>query len=605
MNEAKKRGRPAKANGLEAQTDLPTSTRGCPDFMATIERYLKLADWTKGEFMAAIELAETQIYRWKNGTSNIRKATVNRMAVQLATRLDEVYARTHGNFHRATDDIDSLLNELLDAAGFAGSVKGRSKDYCWNRITSTKSWKLGFTDVPEWAIRNDEDGNQSIKPTGKAIEYAENIGRLLGLTTEWEYLKFDTMPEAIRQRRVDGIAPLMVALPGRLFDFSFSASCADSHKFTLTAISDRELVNGAKSLEELPQNKVELIYLKGELGDWGRQILSQYECKGFSDTEQAIQYMQGVIERGKSIIPVLLIDNATGNFLIDDKKSLSLVEIEIQRVNMESFNAFAFNPDEKRLLEAVNQAISVFPIYLEPDKSSQSKLNHKNTMSSNSSINYSINTIMDREKSMIAELGIKDILDSVINEGRIVKFSEAFHFIRHEFCRLNFIVGARCPNDERMWAGLAKNLIEELGGKHNQLYRDFLKCIYARSEEKLECPKFAQEFNDTWKNFAHTAPLNEALSAIAIYEIFDIPDYRLFLEVLEQAKVPESGLTFFRVHANAHHFEMFEDTVEWILQQEGGQEAFDKATEFVFETQRKMWIGLTECLQSKQLVTAN
>lgn len=597
MNEVKKRGRPAKADSSEARQDL-SIPKGCPGFMTILEKYLKQADWTKTDLMSAIDIGNTQLYRWVSGQSNISKATVNRIAVKLAKRLDDVFGSSHGNSYSATDAIDSLLNELLDAAGFAGSVKGKSGDDCWNKIAETKRWKLGYTDVPGWSTRQDKEGNQQkTKPTGDAIEYGENIGRLLGLETEWVYLNFDEMPVAIRQRQVDGIAPLMVALPGRLFDYSFSDPCG-SHKFTLTAITDRELVNGARSLEDLPQNEIELIYVEGELGDWGRKILSQYRSRGYPDASQAIFHIKKVIKRKQSIIPVLLIDNATGDFLIEEENSLSLLTLTIQRIKMESFNAFAFNPDEQRLVAAVNQAISVFPIFLEPL-----------SVSNKSSVDHLINSIMEREKSMITELKIRDVLSSVTSKGDTVEFSEAFHFVRHEFCRLNFIVGARCPNNELIWAGLAKNLIEELGGKqgstHNQLYRDFLRCVAARPEEKLECPKFAQDFNDTWENFARHSPLMESLSAIAIYEIFDVPDYRLFLEVLEQAKVPESGLTFFRVHANAHHFEMFEDTVEWILQQEGGQEAFDKATEFVFETQRKMWIGLIECLQSKQLVTAN
>ena len=151
--------------------------------------------------------------------------------------------------------------------------------------------------------------------------------------------------------------------------------------------------------------------------------------------------------------------------------------------------------------------------------------------------------------------------------------------------------------------------MEELGGKsgvsHNQLYRDFLKSIGSKPEAELKCPAFARDFNDRWEEFARNAPLIESLAAIAIYEILDVPDYQMLLELLERAKIPEEGLIFFRVHANAHHFAMFEDTVAWILTQEGGQEAFDRAQDFVFETQRKMWIGLTECLQSKQLVATN
>jgi pyrroloquinoline quinone (PQQ) biosynthesis protein C len=231
-------------------------------------------------------------------------------------------------------------------------------------------------------------------------------------------------------------------------------------------------------------------------------------------------------------------------------------------------------------------------------------------MKKQSNIKALCSLILDLEKLFISNNNIHEKLNtSIFKLSGLIEFGEYFYFIRHEFCKLNFIVGARCSNDEMLWSGLAKNLIEELGGKngitHNQLYRDFLKSIGARTEDKLECPAFAKEFNVSWEEFARTAPLMEALSAIAIYEIFDVPDYQMFLEILERAKVPEEGLIFFRVHANAHHFEMFEDTVAWILTQEGGQEAFDRAKDFVFETQRKMWIGLTECLQSKQLVTAN
>jgi Iron-containing redox enzyme len=230
-------------------------------------------------------------------------------------------------------------------------------------------------------------------------------------------------------------------------------------------------------------------------------------------------------------------------------------------------------------------------------------------MSQQINIQEIISLILNSEKLFINTNVCEELTACILNSSKLVEFGEGFYFIRHDFCKLNFIVGARCSNDEMLWSGLAKNLVEELGGKsgisHNKLYCDFLKSIEARTENELDCPTFAQEFNDRWEEFARTAPLMEALSAIAIYEIFDVPDYQMFLEILERAKVPKEGLIFFRVHANSHHFEMFEDTVAWILTQEGGQEAFDRAKDFVFETQQKMWIGLTECLQSKQLVTAN
>jgi pyrroloquinoline quinone (PQQ) biosynthesis protein C len=216
-----------------------------------------------------------------------------------------------------------------------------------------------------------------------------------------------------------------------------------------------------------------------------------------------------------------------------------------------------------------------------------------------------VENIFRQEELLIKESGIKYFLQEyLLNAENLKDFSESFYFIRADFCCLNFTIGERCHTDERLWSGLARNLMEELGGhggqSHNQLYRNFLSSIGAKSEQDLQPPEFTKVFNNSWRSFAKNAPLMEALSAIAIYEIFDVPDYKLFLDVLTEAKVPEEGLHFFRVHANAHHFAMFEDTITWLMEQEGGEQAFANASEFVFDTQRKMWLGLIECLQQKQ-----
>jgi hypothetical protein len=52
---------------------------------------------------------------------------------------------------------------------------------------------------------------------------------LLGLWTEWKYLEFDEMPAAIRQRQVEGIVPLMLVLPEKLFDYSSEQQEIDGH----------------------------------------------------------------------------------------------------------------------------------------------------------------------------------------------------------------------------------------------------------------------------------------------------------------------------------------------------------------------------------------
>jgi pyrroloquinoline quinone (PQQ) biosynthesis protein C len=221
-----------------------------------------------------------------------------------------------------------------------------------------------------------------------------------------------------------------------------------------------------------------------------------------------------------------------------------------------------------------------------------------------SNINELVSQILSQEESLIEEMKVRSFLEIFVADGANLKsFAEIFYFIRTDFCGLNFMVGERCHSNERLWAGLVRNLVEELGERggqsHNQLYKNFLSSVNTEIEPHSKSPKFAENFNALWRNFAKTAPLMESLSAIAIYEIFDIPDYQMFLDILTKASVSEKGLHFFRVHANAHHFAMFEDTIVWLMEQDGGEQAFANANKFVFDTQRAMWAGLIECLQHR------
>jgi pyrroloquinoline quinone (PQQ) biosynthesis protein C len=215
-----------------------------------------------------------------------------------------------------------------------------------------------------------------------------------------------------------------------------------------------------------------------------------------------------------------------------------------------------------------------------------------------------VEDIIAEEEAVLRQLDIENCLHRVVSKADgIRQFAEIFYFVRCDFPTLNFIVGERCGVNEFLWSGLARNLIEELGDRntpsHNQLYRDFLSCVGANTKCLVDEPTFASQFNKTWKIFCREAPLEEALSAIAVYEIFDQPDYKLFLRAMQKAGVPETGLHFFQVHASAEHFGMFEDIVSWLREQPGGQEAFTRGKEFVIQTQKKMWLGFMESLQKK------
>jgi pyrroloquinoline quinone (PQQ) biosynthesis protein C len=217
-------------------------------------------------------------------------------------------------------------------------------------------------------------------------------------------------------------------------------------------------------------------------------------------------------------------------------------------------------------------------------------------------LNQLVQNITEEEVKNLEQLSVKEELQRISQSKEGLKsLATAFYFVRYDFCRLNFVVGARCCSHESLWGGLARNLYEELGGKkgvsHNQLYRDFLVSVDAPGEDDLQEPEFAQQFNFAWDKFCRESSLAEALAAIAIYEIFDVPDYQLLLQVMQEAKVKQTGLHFFQVHAVAQHFEMFEETMTWLFEQEGGEAAFQKAKEFVFQTQTQMWSGLIDHLQ--------
>ena len=190
------------------------------------------------------------------------------------------------------------------------------------------------------------------------------------------------------------------------------------------------------------------------------------------------------------------------------------------------------------------------------------------------------------------------------DKGTLKWFAQAFYFIRVHFVKLNFVVGARCPTHELYWAGLAHNLMEELGGNsgpsHNELYRWFLQDVGLPNEAALERPAFATRFDRKWDQFAQRAPLEEALGAIAVYEIFDNPDYQMLLNIMTRAGVTERGLLFFKVHAAAEHFELFEDYFRHVSQQPSGINTLERATAFVLDTQKEMWSGLLEHLTANK-----
>jgi hypothetical protein len=203
------------------------------------------------------------------------------------------------------------------------------------------------------------------------------------------------------------------------------------------------------------------------------------------------------------------------------------------------------------------------------------------------------------EEEVLCELEVIEKLTQWCRNKRGLRaFAEAFFFVRCEFVRINFVVGSRCSRLEEEWGGLARNLYEELGGgytkTHNQLYREFLSSAGGAAEGDLVEPEFARRFNAAWLQFAGGAPLRTALLGVAAYEVLDGPDYSALYSMLTSSN-PSADLTFFRVHAEANHFELFHDLLrQGTVSNQDVRNDFEIAGRFVLRWQRFMWAGLLQ-----------
>lgn len=216
---------------------------------------------------------------------------------------------------------------------------------------------------------------------------------------------------------------------------------------------------------------------------------------------------------------------------------------------------------------------------------------------------------VEKELAVLRELEVSERLRRCFCQKDGLKlFAERFYHVRAHFVKLNFLIGSRCPTHERYWGGLARNLSEELGGgetaPHNELYRRFLLAVGAKSERKISEPRYATQFNLKWERFAVESPLLDAISAIAIYEVFDQPDYRLLYDLVSEFLKDPMSLEFFAVHAGAAHFELFDK----FLNEEDPTallEALERGGTFVLNQQTEMWRGLLINLESELEITSS
>jgi transcriptional regulator with XRE-family HTH domain len=324
------------------------------DFVKVVERYLIEASWTKQQLMAAVKVGETQLYRWARGENIPTKALVNRIAAALAIRINErKLQQDASDLFNGSDRMDHILNNLLSAAGYSASVRGTGIDSCWEEIAKNRAWRLGYVDVPNWAVTPDRYG---AKPVGKAIEYAEQVGRLLGLHTEWTRCRgWGDMNLAVMERRIHAIAPFILSLPERLFDYRFSVPCSET-AFQIVAVISQMQLKEVGFLEDLPIKRTELLYVQEEIGNWAAEMFGDtYQKHSFQTLEEAVSY----IASSEEAIYVFLSDSMTCRQLSERKDLRFLAVRTLESVRL--FPSFAVHADEQRLVTTVDSVINMLP----------------------------------------------------------------------------------------------------------------------------------------------------------------------------------------------------------------------------------------------------
>jgi hypothetical protein len=205
--------------------------------------------------------------------------------------------------------------------------------------------------------------------------------------------------------------------------------------------------------------------------------------------------------------------------------------------------------------------------------------------------------VEQRELETLTTLHVEECLrEATSTRAGMSRFAEAFHFCRIGFVRMNFLLGARCPDDERYWVGIANNLWAESGGgvtlPHNTLYRRFLKWASGKDSRELVSPDFATKFNDEWDRVALNYPVKDALVTLAAYEAMDKCDYQMLYRALATNCDDPSAMEFFEVHTEVEHTEQFCSVFNLVSADEVQHGIYESSIDLSVSLQRDMWRGL-------------
>ena len=175
--------------------------------------HLSALGWSQAQLAERADVSKPQLSGWLgNQTRSVSRAHINRVACAIAMG----YGR--GSLV-GVDTLDGILNELLEAAGYA-ALPGTSEDLVWTRLAGSDQPELrvGWVDYFPFAYRRD-----SSELTGLAVEITARLGQLTGCEVEPKRLEWNEVASAIRSRSIDLLCPILMLVPTRLLHVRFSS----------------------------------------------------------------------------------------------------------------------------------------------------------------------------------------------------------------------------------------------------------------------------------------------------------------------------------------------------------------------------------------------
>lgn len=209
--------------------------------------------------------------------------------------------------------------------------------------------------------------------------------------------------------------------------------------------------------------------------------------------------------------------------------------------------------------------------------------------------------------SSLAEIDLFKIeVSENFTKKQIEFFVRTFYHVRGHFYKFLWCLGNNAPTKKAKKLVL-DNFNEEFSEdnpSHETLYQIFAHSINPKIDIAEEFIKeeyyfdFIREYNTEHIRMLLAHPWSYKISAFSAYERLDNTDYSSLLKMVDSFNLNASINTiFFKIHANAKHFDMLycDLTKVWIEEKDSMKEAFT----FIAEHQLSMWKLLSNSILSQ------